>query len=891
MIELKIKGENVAVRDNTIAYTHRVNERSKGSITVKTPLGVKYQKYSKLELEEKGEEVAIQGGYNPPYNTKARVSYIKGKTSVNKLPNSDELKIGSSIVQYNFETSLLIPYINDKITISFDAIANDDNIHVIDAYLRDNTLANIISGSQMQKITINEEWQRISYIFTLSDINSITDIGFAIRGNTSVDINNLGTYSIKNVVIEKGEVNNTVYFEGLKSVGGTIEGQTLPTLRGLETVYDELISGKITRRCGEIIFDGTREWTYNSTFVDDDYYRFYTTIPADMLKNTSTIKFSDDLYHIVFGVYLNLDVPKIYVNSTDVNDLKAYLVSAPLTVIYQITTETTESTPSILFDMTYGQPLVIDSIETEFKAILDYKHHFSGVIDTIETYDEGKSRYHEIDCIDNHYFVEKRTVTKAFIEEFAGVIAKYIVDNVLYQEGIWYDEESIHQGNKLTLSFNLVYCDDAYDKLELKTGFAWWIDNDKKLYFQDPTATVNPTIITDEIIKHRTFKNNITNFQYRNTQYIKGPKGYTETKIEEVTYQESNPNSIVLAFKVGNIDKIEIGRNEVYTEISTDKIARKGENPDAAFLYSKDDSIIAYNRWGLDESLRLVDGDKVRTSYQGLIPLLVISKDLGQIEYVKALEGGSGIVENVDIDQENEGYIASLEIANGNIKKYGDADTLDFGFQTYVKTFEPGELVHANILSEGINDDVLIEEVSGVDEGDRFLYSIKCVKGAIHPSWQRYFQTMLEDRATDVDDTSNITDTLVVSKEYVKSWTVEVPNPFNIWYPSEVLFPSENLYPSFDDDNRFTRVEVDYLENLVLKTKSFSRSIYYPSDTEIITIFYIPPAVCNGLIQTFRFYGGNDGTQLLTTVDESANNFNKNQYESIQILRTDTKGS
>lgn len=513
---------------------------------------------------------------------------------------------------------------------------------------------------------------------------------------------------------------------------------------------------------------------------------------------------------------------------------------------------------------------------------------FSGVIDTVTSYDEGKSRYHEIDCIDNHYFAEKRTVTKAFIEEYAGNIAKYIIDNVLVQEGYWYDETSISLGIKLTLSFNLAYCDDAYDKLEEKTGFAWWVDNDKKLYFQDPTATMNPTVITDETFKHRSFKNNITNFRYRNTQYIKGPKGYTETKIELKKYIENN--SIVLDFGVGNIEKIEIGKSGVYTEISTDLIAIKGENPDAAFLYAVGDTVLAYNPWALDSALRLVEGDEVRVTYQGLIPLLVVSKDLGQIEAVKALEGGSGIVDNVDIDKNNEGYMASLEVANGKLRKFGNVDNLDFSFRTYVKTFEPGEMVHANIISEGINDDVLIEEVSAVDEGDRFLYQVKCVKGAIHESWQKYFQKKLEDRATDVDDTSQITDILVVPKEYAKTWTTEVPNPFNIWYPSEDLYPSESLYPSFDDDNRFTHIEIDYLENSVLKTKRLKRSIQTISATEIITIFYISPADCNGAIQTFRFYGGVDGVQLLTTVDESLNNLNKNKYESIQIIRNDVKG-
>lgn len=515
----------------------------------------------------------------------------------------------------------------------------------------------------------------------------------------------------------------------------------------------------------------------------------------------------------------------------------------------------------------------------------DGVNKFSGVIDTIIGYEEGRTQYYDINCIDNHYFVEKRTVTKSFVEEYAGCIAKFIVDNVLHEEGIWYDDDSIDLGPKLTMRFNLDYCDDALSKLEEKTGIVWWVDSNKKLYFKDPIATINSTTITDEIIKYRSFTDNISNFQYRNTQYIKGVRGYTETRVELKKYIENT--SIVLEYGVGNIDKIEICKNGQYIQLSTDLIAVKGENPDAAFLYAKDDPVLAYNPWALSQELRLVENDTIRVTYQGLIPLLVVSKDIGQILAVKELEGGSGIVENVDIDKNNEGYIASLEVANGKLSKYGDMESVDFSFETYVSTFDAGELVHAYIPSKGIDDDVLIEEVSAIDEGDRFLYKVRCVKGMIHESWQRFFQKKFENRVVETEDTSKVTDILVVPKNYIKSWTNnEVPSPFNIVYPSESLYPSNDLYPSFEEDNRFNFAEIDYFENNVLKTERYKKSIQNIGTNEIITVFYIPPADCNGQIQCIRFYGGDEGEQLLVTITE---NFNKNSYESMQIVRNDIK--
>lgn len=510
---------------------------------------------------------------------------------------------------------------------------------------------------------------------------------------------------------------------------------------------------------------------------------------------------------------------------------------------------------------------------------------FAGSIDLVRDYtnDGSMVRDHLITCTDNHYFVDKRIFTKAFIETSAGDIVRTMIDNVLSEEGITYTDTSIQNGVKITHVFDHEYCNNILDKVCEMTGFTWWVNEYKVLYFIDPISNRNDKTITDEIIKAGSFEFVSDRSRFRNIQYIKGPRGLTGEKTEEFTY-EGRSYSFVLTFPVGDLIDIKING------VSVDKsnIGKKADNVDAAFLWLKGDNTISYNHF----SGLAVQGDTFSFVYKGHIPIIAIAKDNHLVEQIKHLEnGGSGKVENIILDKSLEGMESSFLEASGKLKKYGILENKTVTFDTLESNYKPSQLVRLNSLSEGINEDFLVEQVFIRDEYDLLWYTIKLVKGGMFESWAKIFQKTMETNQSSMSDEKDFSlqETIIVPMILEQNWNLSSKlSPFT-FYPSNSLIPSETTYPFIDDS--FKYIEIDYIDennefNTIRKLKSYDVTL----ETNENTIFYIAPHEAIGEWQQFRFYGDCDSNELgegtlMITVN---NAFNKTILESVQIQRIDS---
>ncbi len=121
---------------------------------------------------------------------------------------------------------------------------------------------------------------------------------------------------------------------------------------------------------------------------------------------------------------------------------------------------------------------------------------FSGVIDRPETVRVAPSGelYHPIQCADNHYFADKRLAAYSVLGA-PTVTAKSIV---IALQAAYLTPEGIGTGNIddgadiVQAVFNYVRVSDALDALAEKSGYTWFIDENKDLYFQARDVDLAP---------------------------------------------------------------------------------------------------------------------------------------------------------------------------------------------------------------------------------------------------------------------------------------------------------------------------------------------------------------------------------------------------------------
>lgn len=173
----------------------------------------------------------------------------------NLLLDSAEEKTTStpSFLDYDLLKETFVDLIGEQITISFDAKALVDDIHIIDAYFRDGINGGIIH--QSVPFTITGTYKRYSYTIVLSDFQALipNNMQIRFRGNIYVPggSSNTNGFSIKNVKIEKG-TKATDWTPAPEDVQGNID-----TVQGNVDGTNEALSTRINQ--AETVIQQTKD--------------------------------------------------------------------------------------------------------------------------------------------------------------------------------------------------------------------------------------------------------------------------------------------------------------------------------------------------------------------------------------------------------------------------------------------------------------------------------------------------------------------------------------------------------------------------------------------------------------------------------------------------------
>lgn len=508
---------------------------------------------------------------------------------------------------------------------------------------------------------------------------------------------------------------------------------------------------------------------------------------------------------------------------------------------------------------------------------------FSGVVNKPKRTKVGSAIFHNLQCVDWHYAADKRRYAGGHENQLAGDVVKAILTSKLAEEGI---VEGLIENGPLIVEarFNYAKVSDCLNSLAEKSGFWWKIDQNKQLHFVSKSTYLAPFEMTNIDMEKGSISLENGNPKYRNRQYIKGGKDITDPQTE-TKVGDGESQAFVVGFNVAKVPTIEISVNGGLWQSQT--VGIRGIDEGKQWYWTKGNSVISQQ----DTDTPLTSVDKIRITYQGEFDIVAISEIPQEIDNQRAIEGGTGIVEDVEDDNNITSRDAAFQLANAKLEKYGVIGRR-LRFKTWKKGLESGQLLKINIPYHNLNTEMLIESVNITKQDNQFWYSIICVEGPINGSWAKTFYNMAQKQSFVVLENISEDQILILLAQFSKTWLeTDQPNIFQTLYPGATIYPSTSTYPAFKNEDKVTHVAW-FNDTTELGRKALTKQT--GADTsEINTTIYLAPFEANETITHIGWFGGWQSTDEVGTgvlVDKQIYDKTKTSLEAIQIDKVDTKG-
>jgi hypothetical protein len=366
---------------------------------------------------------------------------------------------------------------------------------------------------------------------------------------------------------------------------------------------------------------------------------------------------------------------------------------------------------------------------------------FAGTIDQsqdelTDRNDDGDAAFTRLRCVDYSQLLDRFTVANAFLNENLASIVGQIVNSetLLFLEGVSLGE--IPDTPELSkVVFNHRTVANIFRELGESLGLSWRVDFNKRVQFYDQATFLAPFTIGDlGRIDNRLYVRTRDRSQYRNLQIILAGFDLTDTRVENV---RGDPTSVDVAKRTRTFPlAYEVGRLKITDEevakdpslaplqaqlgirrygqgftgelqrIGTRNMSEDGdaeENPDfVQWFYEVGENEISKNSTE-NETLNptLDDEGRLEVTYQGRFPIALEKENAPEIAERAAIEGGSGVYEHVDEDEDLDGRDLASEKADRLLATYGRIPNY-FEFEMDQPLLEVGHLLDIQVADLGI---------------------------------------------------------------------------------------------------------------------------------------------------------------------------------------------
>ena len=370
---------------------------------------------------------------------------------------------------------------------------------------------------------------------------------------------------------------------------------------------------------------------------------------------------------------------------------------------------------------------------------------FSGVIlKPVARLLSPTTRIWDLACTDNHYYVDKRIIARAYENQTAGAIVRDLITNVFSAEGI--TAGTIHD---LTLVdkmiFNYVNGDRAMRMLSEYTNAVWYVDENRALHFYERTSNDAPFTIRDgDVLTNPMPYFDKANFKYRNSQFITNIKNVTDTQ-QEFFIGDGTRQTFTVGYPFNELPTVELNTGSGYTSQDVG-IRGVDTGKDWYIALGSTELVQEFTDTAISSS------DSIRVTYKGLYQLVALARDDAEVDRIAALESGTstGFVDAATTQAGISGTEAGIDVAASYLDRFAQTSTL-VSFTTTKNTPErlrAGQVLDFELTSQDISGIFLIDSINIRFRNGITFYDVKCVASPPEYTLEKFLQD-IDDKISD----------------------------------------------------------------------------------------------------------------------------------------------
>jgi hypothetical protein len=403
----------------------------------------------------------------------------------------------------------------------------------------------------------------------------------------------------------------------------------------------------------------------------------------------------------------------------------------------------------------------------------------------------------QITVTDQLWLAVKRRVAKYYLNQTFGAIILDLVNTVLSQEGVTIG--MIVDGGSPIPQVTFSYCTvaQALDAMVTQasssgTPYFWMIDQWKQLWVVPYTAITGPvtdgTTIDDGRLSGFLPRLTRANPLIRNAQYVTGGNAATSSVVE-TRKGDGAARSWSMGYPLASAPTITVNAGAKTVGVK----GTSGFN----YYWAAGDPVITQDAG----QTILISTDTLSVTYVGQYPNVFSGSDPLLIAQQQALDGTSGIIEDVLNDDTIATATDGLARVTQQLSRYG-VQAMQFQFQTMLAGYAPGQLCATNYTPLGLNNvAMLVEEVDASDQHDGYTlwYQVNAIVGPYDTNWQQYFGNIFTQNQPNSINVGQSGGAQVSTPNFTMGVSVAMVFSASVntdWYPGNNIFPSNTLYPS-----------------------------------------------------------------------------------------------
>ena len=353
-------------------------------------------------------------------------------------------------------------------------------------------------------------------------------------------------------------------------------------------------------------------------------------------------------------------------------------------------------------------------------------------------------RIWDLACTDNHYYVDKRIIARAYTSQKAGDIVKDLITNVFSSEGITQGTiDDLAVVDKMV--FNYVNGERAMRMLTEYTNAVWYVDEDRKLHFYERTSNPAPFVVRDDdVLTNPQPYFDKANFKYRNSQFITNIKNVTDSQTEFFT-GDGTRQTFTVGYPFNETPTVQVNTGSGYTS-QTVGIRGVDTGKDWYIALGSNEIVQEFTDTALSSS------HSIQVVYKGIYQLVALARDDAEVDRIGALESGTstGYVDAATTQAGISGTDAGIDVAASYLDRFAQTSTL-VSFTTTKNTpsrLRAGQVLDFELTTQNISGSYLIDSINIRFRNGVTFYDVKCVASPPEYTFESFIKD-IDDKIAD----------------------------------------------------------------------------------------------------------------------------------------------